>query len=412
MQTKTVSMEVTRTAVRRLMIELQGLTDKPPKATKQDVYETINTLGCLQIDTINVMERAHHLTLWSRLGPHDKEHLHQLAYQDRRLLEYWAHAASYIPTDDYRYFITPMKKREANMEERLRRWGNRAGGVDPKILEEVMERVRKEGPLATKDFEHKRTTPSKGWWDWKPAKVALEVLYGAGLLLVSHRENFQRHYDLAERVLPPGVDTREPPEDERIKFYITHTMASLGLVKPADIRWYYVPHYALYREHSKQLPNILEEMTAEGNATKFSIKEEPQPYYCLPGDADRAQDLEAEPPSPNVNLLNPFDNALWDKKRVETLFDFEAKLEAYTPAAKRRYGYYYLAILHGDHLVGRIIPKMDRTNSTLIIQSTWHEPWFKPTDAYREALTETLESFASFNGADKIEHLEKRTRVG
>ena len=176
-------MKTTKEIARRLTVEKQEFTSRPGTVTKDEVYQIIDRLGCLQIDTINVVERAHHLTLWSRLGPHEKSLLNELAYDDRRLFEYWAHAACYVPMEDHRFFISPMRMREGEMLERLERWGGRAGGVNPGILDEVLERVKADGPLATKDFEQRRTGPSKGWWDWKPAKVALEVLYGARLVL-------------------------------------------------------------------------------------------------------------------------------------------------------------------------------------------------------------------------------------
>jgi uncharacterized protein YcaQ len=405
-------METTKKIARRLTVERQGLTSKPKTATKDDVYTVIDRLGCLQIDTISVVERAHHVTLWSRLGPHEKATLNELASEDRRLFEYWAHAACYVPMKDYRFFISPMRMREGEMLERLERWGGRAGGVNPEILDEVLARVKAEGPLATKDFEQRRKGPSKGWWDWKPAKVALEVLYGAGLLMVSHRENFQRQYDVAERVLPPGVDTSEPTEEERVKHYITRTMGSLGLVKPADVRGYYTPSYARYKMYSKQLPALMEEMDDDGEAVRYEVEGERQPYYCLPEDADRFDDLSDGLGHTDVNLLNPFDNVLWDKRRVESLFGFTAKLEAYTPAPQRKYGYYYLAILYRDRLVGRIIPKMDRKNRKLIINSTWHETWFKPDESFENGFSETLESFSNFNGADEIEFKETKPRMG
>ncbi len=405
-------METTKEIARRLTVEKQGLTSWPGTVTKNDIYQVIDQLGCLQIDTINIVERAHHLTLWSRLGLHEKGLLNELAYDDRKLFEYWAHAACYVPLEDYRFFISPMRMREGEMLERLERWGGRAGGVSPDILDEVLERVRAEGPLATKDFEQRRKGPSKGWWDWKPAKVALEVLYGAGLLMVSHRENFQRQYDIAERVLPPWVDATEPTEEERIKFYITRTMACLGLVKPADVRGYYTPSYARYKAFSKQLPSLMEEMRGDGEAVRYEVDGARQPYYCLPEDASRLDDLADGLGHESVHLLNPFDNALWDKKRVETLFEFTAKLEAYTPAAQRKYGYYYLAILSGDRLVGRIIPKMDRKDRKLIVNSIWHEPWFKPDEPFEASFSETLESFSKFNGADEVEYKEEKPRIG
>jgi len=236
-------LEISKETIRKLTIEKQGFCERPKTVTKEGIFNTIDKLGCIQIDTINVVERAHHLTLWSRLGAYDRELLHHLAYRDRLLFEHWAHAASYIPLKGYRFFIHAMNIRREKIRENPKKWeyGIDWSKVDPDILETVLGRVRKEGPLATRDFEHRRERPSGGWWDWKPAKVILEALLGAGVLLVSHRENFQRYYDLAERVLPGWVDTEMPTEDERIRFFVSRPMGCLGLLKATDIRKYYLP---------------------------------------------------------------------------------------------------------------------------------------------------------------------------
>ena len=402
-------MEIDKATARKLMIEKQGFPLRPKKATKDDIYDMIDRLGCIQIDTINVVERAHHLTLWSRLGNYDKTLLHQLAYDDRRIFEYWAHAACYIPLKDYRYFLHPMETRHKSMVETF----SRRNKGDPALMDQVLERVKAEGPLSAKDFEHKRKRPSKGWWDWKPAKVALETLFGAGILLISHRENFQRHYDLAERVLPARVDTTMPTEKERARFYAAHTMDSLGLVKGTDLRQYYLPWSILLRKTSRQWEKILDEMVEQGEAARYDVEGEKDPYFCLARDVDRVQELaEGAPSHEGVTLLNNFDNLIWDRPRIQALFDFEVKMEAYVPADKRKYGYYNLPILSGSSLVGRIVPKMDRKTGTLIIHSTWHEPRFKPDKEYEDAYAQTLQEFADFNGAERIEMREERPRIG
>lgn len=408
-------MSVTKQTVRRLQIEKQGFCDRPKTVTKEDVYNTIDGLGCIQIDTINVVERAHHLTLWSRLGAYDKELLHDLAYGDRLLFEHWAHAASYIPLKDYRFFLQAMNVRREKIRDNPGKWeyGIDWSRVDPGILERVLERVKEEGPLATRDFEHKRESPSDGWWDWKPAKAVLEALLGAGVLLVSRRENFQRHYDLAERVLPGWVETEAPPEEDRVRFFASRAMGCLGLLKASDIRRYYLPWCVILGRKSRQLRAMLDDMGEEERALRFSVDGERQPYFCLPEDADRISELEdGDPGFGGFRLLTNFDNLLWDRRRVEKLFGFEAKLETYIPAEKRKYGYYNLPILSGDRLVGRMVPRMDRDNRTLIIESIWHEPWFEPDPDFEDSFAETMTSFAEFNGADEVEILEEEPRIG
>lgn len=400
-------MAIPRQTVRRLMSENQGIGKQPTAVEKEEIYRMVDRLGCVQIDTINVVERAHYLTLWARLGCYDRGMLHDLLYRDRRLFEYWGHAASVIPLKDYRYFIYPMQVRRAKIEERFKRWGK----VDPEMLSKVLERIRREGPLAAKDFEYKREGRSQGWWDWKPAKVALEVLFGAGILLVSHRENFQRYYNLGERVLPNWVDTSEPDLEERVRFFAVRTMGCLGLVKPSDLRGYYHHYIIKLGRTSKQLRELLDGLVEVGDAERFKVEGEKQPYYCMAEDADRVKELE-DGDFDGVRFLTNFDNLLWLRDRVRALFGFEAKLETYVPREKRRYGYFNLPVLYGDRLVGRIVPKMDRRRQVLIVRSVWHEPWFDPDDVFENAFAETLDSFARFNGADEVEMEEDRPRKG
>ncbi|UCD44515.1 MAG: YcaQ family DNA glycosylase [Candidatus Bathyarchaeota archaeon] len=398
-------MPLTKETVRRLMLEKQGFGERPASISKKNIFDAVDRLGCLQIDTINVVERAHYLTLWSRLGNYDKELLHQLAYVDRRLFEYWAHAACYVPMKEFRYYARPMRIRREKYAD-----GYEWARAEPEVMELVLERVRKEGSLSAKDFEHRRKTRSQGWWDWKPAKIALEALFGAGILLVSRRENFQRYYDLSERVLPPSVDSTEPTEEECIRFHALRTLGCLGLASPGDLRTYFQPWSIMLRRTSKQWQAILEDLVEEGKALSFEVEGERNPYYCLAEDSQQVEDSGSE--FNDVRLLNNFDNLIWNRKQIQNLFGFEVKLEAYIPAAKRRYGYYNLPILYGDRFVGRIVPKMDRKRGTLIVHSVWHEPWLRPDEDFENKFTGTLQEFAEFHGVDEIEMEEDAPRKG
>jgi uncharacterized protein YcaQ len=388
---------VTRETVRRLMLEKQGVGRFPDHVDKSDVYEAIDSLGCLQIDTINVVERAHYLTLWTRLGQYDKEHLHEVAYRDRLLFEHWAHSACYVPFKDYRYYIKSMNVRREEMRARF----SKRSKADPKLLDRVLSRVRDEGPLSSKDFEGPKR--KGGWWNWKPAKLALELLFGAGILLIDRRENFQRYYDLAENVLPTGVDASEPSDDERVRFFALKTMSCLGLVKPQEVRKYYHPWSVKLDRTSRQLNELLNRLVSDGQAEKHSVDGEKNPYYCLPRDTDRLEELGSGFGFDDVRLLVYFDNMMWNRERITELFGFESRLETYVPKDQRVYGYYHLPVLYGDRLVARVEPKMDRENNVMIIRGYWVEDGFNTTEDYEDKLSRNIEEFARFHGAEDVE---------
>ena len=380
------------------MIEKQGVAKYPESVTKDHIYETVNRLGCVQIDTINVVERAHYLTLWSRLGCYNKDLLHQLAYNDRRLFEHWAHAASYIPFKDYQFYLQSMEDRKQNMYNRFKKRTK----ADPTLIDQVLKRIVNEGPLSSRDFEGSKK--KGGWWNWKPAKLALEILLGAGILLVHHRENFQKYYDLSENIIPSGVDTSKPSDEERIKFFSLKTLSCLGLVKAQEIRKYYQNWSIKLSQTSKQLENLMNELESEGQVVKDRIEGDRNFYYCLPSDFERIEELDTGNFDFNgVRLFVYFDNLLWIRERVEQLFGFKPKLEVYVPRELRIYGYYHLPVLYGDRLVARLEPKMDRKNHCMIVRGYWIEEGFIPDEDYEEKLLENLGSFATFHNAETID---------
>jgi uncharacterized protein YcaQ len=360
-----------REAVRRLQIEKQGIGAYPVKAGKEEIFRAVDALGCIQIDTINVVERAHYLSIWTRLGRYSKGDLDDLAYVDRRLWEHWGHAASMMPFTDYRYFIRSMRIRGEDWA------GGRGwfGDSGVKLIDHVLQRIREEGPLSSKDFEEPGRRP---------------------------QESFQRYYDLAERVIPPWVDTTEPTEEERVSFFVARTMRALGAIKPRDIRGYYHQWCTKIGKETKELQAILDAMAAGGEAVKVTVDGEGQPYYCAEEDAGRLQELAGGFGFDGVRFVTYFDSLMWLRDRVVNLFGFEPALEVYAKPERRRFGYYHLPILYGDRLVGRVAPKLDRRNRVLIVRGLWHEPWFRPDEGYEDKFKGTLEGFAEFNGAEKI----------
>jgi uncharacterized protein YcaQ len=379
------------------MLEKQGIGKQSQNVNRAHIYTIVDNLGCLQIDTINVIERAHYLTLWTRLGLYDKEHLNTLVYKDRLLFEYYAHSACYIPFNDYRYYIRSMNLRKEEIKTNFIKWSK----TNPDMLDKVLKRIQEEGPLSSKDFEGPKLLG--GWWNWKPAKIALELLFGAGVLLIERRENFQKYYDLAENVLPKGIDTVEPSENERARYFMLKTMSCLGLVKPTDFRLYYQPRSIKQNLTPRQFRRSLDELVSEDDVVKFNVEEEKEPYYCLPEDKDRLEVLNSDLEFDEVRLFVYFDNMMWNRERIKDLFGFICRLETYVSKDKRVYGYYHLPVLYGENLVARVEPKMDRKNNVLIIRGYWVEDGFTPTEHFENELSRSLDSFAEFHGTEVIE---------
>ncbi len=396
------ALKVSVDTVRRLQLEKQGIGEPPKKTTKKRVEETVGQLGCVQIDTINVVERAHYFTLWTRLGQYKKADLHTLAYEDRYIFEGWGHAMCYMPMKDWRYLITANRERAKNKIIHTG-WFSR---VEPEIVDSVLDRVRKEGPLGSTDFEGKK--PSSGWWGWKPAKRALEALFSSGDLMVARRDGFQRIYDLTERVLPSWLDISEPTEEQRNRFFATRTLGYLGATKPADIKSYYHSWCVKLGLTTKQIQGLLDGLAEEGAVVKLSVEGLRTPHYCLAEDAPRLGELERDWGYGGVRLVNYFDSLLWNADRLEALFGFERVLEVYLKPHQRKYGYFTTPILYGDRLVGRLDPKLERKEKKLIIRGLWYEDSFKKDEVFENELQKTLDDFSRFNGAEKIEwRLEK-----
>ena len=373
--------KITLNSARKLALHCQGLDGrwKLPKG-KEGVARAIERLGYVQIDTIAVVQRAHHHTIWSRRPDYDPEMLHQLQSKDRRVFEYWTHAASYVPFCNYRYYILRMKGYAAS--EHTHSWRKE----NSKIVKEVLKRIREEGALGSADFKSsKRTGP---WWGWKPAKQALESLFNTGELMVTSRRNFQRLYDLPERVLPDGIDTTEPTRDEVDRFLVRRGLSSGGVVSTEE------PRHRLPR-----VDEILQELVDAGEVTPVEIKElDGTPHYIL------AENLEQVSRSTRkrLHILSPFDSLIIDRNRLEKLFGFDFKIECYLPEAKRRYGYFCLPLLWGTKFVGRLDPKADRKAKIFIVRKLILAPDFKDYDALIPALAKKLQNFAVFNDCEQV----------
>jgi len=372
-------------AVRRQLLDGGG------EPGKRGTLTTIRRLGYVQIDTINVVERAHHHVLWSRVPGYRTEMLDGLQ-RGRKVFEYLAHAMCYLPTADYRYYRGHMVGFAVKSK-----WYGHYYKKYGKLAEEVLERIKTEGPLAAGDFGDTRNRKRGTWWDWKPAKVALEMLFYRGDLMVAERRNFQRIYDLASRVLPKGIDLSLPEEAERKSFFVRRALEALGLATERDIDRYITT--------GGRLGAQLAAMVGQGLVSTVQVEGLPKPYYLL---AELAGEFRQAPENDDtVRLLSPFDNLVILRDRTKALFGFDFALECYTPAAKRKYGYFSMPILWRDALVGRLDPKADREAGTLLVKSIHMERPVRETSFYRELAAE-LQRFAQFNKCVRVE-MTKRT---
>lgn len=356
-------------------------SDSAPGGALEATLAALRHLGYVQIDTISVVERAHHHTLWNRVRRYRPKHLAQLL-QQRRIFEYWSHAAAYLPVEDYRFSLPRMRAFAAGR----RHWF----APDRKEMDKVLRRIEREGPLRAQDFECARRGKA-GMWDWKPAKRALEQLFMEGRLMTLRRQGFHKVYDLSENVLPPGTNTTLPSENEYGRFLVTRFLQANGLAQAAEI--------AYRRTDIRPLvERCMERMTQRGELVPLTVNG--RLYHALPASLKL---LDRRLPRQRLRILSPFDNLLIQRERMRHLFDFDYRIECYTPASRRRHGYFSLPLLWRGKLVARMDCKAERRQRTLLIRNLVREPSGENPAALMEALAAELRHFAGFNGCERVE---------
>ena len=377
---------------------------KPAGRALPATLAAMRHLGYIQIDTLSVVERAHHHTLWNRSRRYQPRHLEQLL-RDGLIFEYWSHAAAYLPMEDYRFSLPRMRA----FADGERRWY----APDRKMMKKVLERITVEGPLRVRDFAHEFAHDIKparrgkaDMWDWKPAKQALEQLFMEGKLMTLRREGFHKVYDLAERVLPPGINATMPSVSEYGRFLVTRFLQANGLGRPAEI--------AYLRPGVKQMvERCMARMARRGEIVPLKVAgREGRVYHALPASLE----LLGRPLSrKRLKILSPFDNLLIQRERMRHLFDFDYQIECYTPANKRKHGYFSLPLLWDGKLVARMDCKAERRLRTLVIRNFVGEPTRtgkkhpkesakeNPKENFVVALADELQHFAAFNHCERVE---------
>jgi len=360
---------------------LNGKTRPYELATgKAGVAAAIAHLGYVQIDTISVVERAHHHVLWTRVNNYKPEYL-DAAVKDKTIFEYWFHAAAYLPVSDYRFALPRMTAIKSGEKH----WFD---NIDKKLMRSVYRRIQTEGPLRARDFADSKTTHT-GWWDWKPAKKAIEQLFMQGDLMVVAREGFQKRYDLTERVLPESIDTRTPDIVEEAQYLVDTTLRAHGFASLKSFT---------YLRKGKSLriavKECLEAYVDEGHVVVIHSPAGDE-FYCAAELIDRKSRSASR-----VCLLSPFDNLVIQRERCRQVFEFDYQIECYVPVAKRKYGYFCLPLLYKDKLVGRIDCKADRKTGVLQVQYLQHD---SAGESFLPALADALKRFLKFNSCTSIE---------
>jgi uncharacterized protein YcaQ len=340
--------------IRRLVVSTQGYAPRFRRARAGNVEEAINRLGAVQLDSISTVDRAHRLTLTSRIGAYDEAELQRLLVSGR-VFEYWAHEACLLPVELWPHCRSTMAAGG--------HWGihDRALVEYADLVEPVLERIRTEGPLASRAFEGDRV--GTDMWSRKPAKAVLEALWDRGVLVVAGRESFQRRYELAERVIPRAVfEAPTPDEDETLRTLALLAVRARGALTEPAIR----EHWRLKGGRARLHGHVLA-LVDEGLLREVHPDDGGPPFYV---------DAEAEldgGPAPPV-LLCPFDNLLWDRPLLERLFGFRHVIEVYKREHEREFGYYVLPLLAGDRIVGRADLKADRSEGVLHVRRFHPEP--------------------------------------
>jgi uncharacterized protein YcaQ len=394
-------------AVSALFLQRQHLARPRASAlTARRLGRFVEDVGGLQMDSINVLERAHYLTVWSRFGPYDRARLDRLVYHRRLLFEYWAHAACLVPASMlpwWRRAMLDYRTQHTGWSDWLRR--------NAKVLIRVQAAVHANGPMANADFEGRRPAGGGGWWSWRPVQHALHYLWMTGTLTVHSRRHFQKRFDLLERALPGVLDLETISPEEFQRWHLERSLHAMGAATEADL--------SRYLTFPRFLPSArraaLRAMLERDEVAELEVEGSPGRWLALTRDLPTlARAGRAPSPSRGTTLLSPFDSLLWYRDRVTRLFGFDYRIEVYTPSPKRVHGYYTLPLLHHGHLIGRLDAKTHRADRRLEIRHAHFEPWFAATktpptrgdhvdqDEALAGLGEALGSLATFVGADEV----------
>lgn len=370
---------------RKVIFANQGL--KHPSYASQSArrlaLETIRQIGYVQIDTISVIQRAHHHVIQSRVPHYGPQVLEKLE-SERSIFEYWSHAASYLPMEDFRYSL-PLKL-EVQGKEKF--WFKK----DHQLMQNILDRMKAEGPLRSRDFEAGQK--NLAMWETHPAKQALQNLFMEGKIMVKSREGFQKVYDLTERIVPANIDVSMPSEEAYIQYLIRRDVQAHGLVALEDIGY-------LLKGLKPKIKSQLVKLEETGEITSVRIGKMDRTFYTTSSGLEVLNQRFGQ----RLKFLNPFDNVLINRARTKRMFNFDYIMEIYVPAEKRKFGYYALPILWKDRLIGQVDMKADRKNGQLLIRNL--ELTLDINESFIKAWQTAIQEFSTFNGTQEIVFEEK-----
>ncbi len=382
-------MRINREQVRLMLLAAQGMSAPYPEIVeKNDVINAIRQMGLLQIDTISVVARSPYFVLWSRLGNYEPEWLEDF-HREGILFEYYAHAACFIPIEQY-----PMLRPDMGSNDFSWRHSEKYFLEHQELIGNILEQITNNGPVRSADFSS-NGKKSNGWWDWKEEKIALENLWGHGDLMVAYRQGFQRYYDLTHRVFP-AFSENSLSKQEAIRQKILISIKCLGAAREKWLADY-------YRLRKGDVAAFLPQMIADQEILSIPCKDWPDDILIHPDNLPILEEvLACECKAVRTSFLSPFDPTIWDRQRTLELFDFEYTIECYLPSAKRKFGYFSLPILYGDKLVGRMDAKAHRAKQQFEVRSLHFERDFQIEDRFTAAFTQTLTSCAKWHGTPEI----------
>jgi uncharacterized protein YcaQ len=400
---RTISLQTAR----RLFIMRQRLNDPQTSEvceTSEVLLDVIRDLGCLQLDPISAVARSHQLVVRSRVGNYDLAALDQLLWVDRSLFEYWAHQASIVLTEDYpihQMLMRTYAREEATgqVSQRYQQWLT----DNQELKRHILQELKRHGPLPSRVFENKTEKDagwySSGWTSGRDVSQMLDYLWITGKIMVAGRAGLQKLWDLSERCLPEWTPREKLAEKEVVRRATQKALRALGVATPQHINQHFT------RKRYPHLKERLHELTAEGVIERIRVGDEQGDWYIHAADVPLLDRIEAgDPGFERTTLLSPFDNLICDRARTRRLFDFDFTIEIYVPAHKRQYGYYVLPILHGDRLIGRIDPKMNREHGRLHIHAVHAEKDAPLNRQTGRAIRDAIEDLATFLGANDIHY--------
>lgn len=375
--------EFTLPQLRFLTLESQGLTKPYPFGKGKDaVLKALEHLGYLQIDTLSIVERAHHHTLWTRIPDYKTKYLDELV-QEHKVFEYWFHAASYLPMKDFRFALPQM----LDVKQSKTHYYN----ADPKVMKYVVDTIRAEGPKKARDFENK-TKKAGSWWSWKPTKVALERLFLQGDLMISSRNGMQKTYDLTENILPKSINTTLPTDLESAEYLVKTYLNAYGFTTVKQIT-----HLKTGELIQKNIDKVLKTMLQEGTIQQVNIENMPSVFVL-----NNLHQKSLTKTTSSIRLLSPFDNSIIHRDRVKQFFDFDYKIECYTPKEKRQFGYFCLPIIFGDTFIGRVDCKAHRKEKEFELIHLHIENTNIDIELWVKSFSELVKSFATFNNCENV----------